>query len=120
MLPLWSSLHLGDCLEEEEEAAVSEGGQTGEVDGVEDGDLKPGEWRPREEGPVVRIVEEILEFLPPSPVPALRFDGSSSQLFLRHHLELGYTVSVAGLRAYDWRESVTVPLHVFLACNDLA
>ena len=71
-LPFWSSLHLRDCLEEDEEAAVPEGGQTGEVDGVEDGDLEPGERSSGEKCSTVRVVQEVTETLPASPVPACR------------------------------------------------
>ena len=79
-------------MEEDEEAAVPESGQTGEVDGVEEGDLEPGERSSGEKCPIVRVVQEVAEALPASPVPAYGFDGYSSQLFLFSHLELDLTI----------------------------
>ena len=72
MLPFWPNVHVRKCLEEDEEAAVPESGQTGEVDGVEEGDLDPGERGPGEKCSIVRVVQEVTETLPASPVPAYR------------------------------------------------
>ena len=69
-------------MEEDEETDIPEGRETAVVDGVEDGDLEPGERGSGEEGSVVRVVEEISKSLPACPVPAGRLDGHGSQQFL--------------------------------------
>ena len=79
LLPPRPSLQVRQGPEEDEEAAVPEPGQAGEVDGVEEADLEPGERSPAEEGSLLRVVKEVAEGFPASPVPAGRFDGSSSQ-----------------------------------------
>ena len=68
--------------EEDEEAGVPEGGEAGVVDGVEDGDQRPGLGGPAQDGAVVGVVEEVSEGLEPGPVPAGRLDGHGAQQLL--------------------------------------
>ena len=61
--------------EEDEETGVPEGGEAGVVDGVEDGDQRPGLGGPAQDGAVVGVVEEVSEGLEPGPVPAGAMPG---------------------------------------------
>ena len=80
-------------MEEDDQTSIPEGGKTAVVDGVEDGDLEPGERSSGEEGSIVRVVQEISEGLPACSVPAGRLDGHGSQqfflAFLLAHRDLG-------------------------------
>ena len=91
-MPFWPHVHIRECLEEDEETDIPEGGEAAVVDGVEGGDLEPGERGSREERPVVRVVEEISKSFPAGPVPARGFDGHGPQQFflavLLAHLDL--------------------------------
>ena len=91
-LPFRSNFSFWEGHEENEEADIPEGCQAAVVDGVEDGDLEPGERCSGEECPVVRVIEEVSEGLQASPVPAGGLDGhGSQQVFLTvllAHLDL--------------------------------
>ena len=91
-LPFWSQVPLGEGLEEDEKTDIPEGGEAAVVDGVEDGDLEPGERGSGEECSIVRVVEEISKGLPACPVPAWWLDSHGSQhvflCLLLAHLDL--------------------------------
>ena len=80
LCPLWSVSSIRQCGKEDVHAGNPEASQAAVVDAVEDGDLEPREWGPGQHLASVRVVEHVPESLPSSPIPADRFDGSSSQL----------------------------------------
>ena len=82
LLPLGPILGHRQRREEDEEAGVPEGGEAGVVDGVEDGDQRPGLGGPAQDGAVVWVVQEVSEGLEPGPVPAGRLDGHGAQQLL--------------------------------------
>ena len=82
LLPLGSIRVYRECGEEDEETDIPEGGQTAVVDGVKDGDQRPGLGGPAQDGAVVWVVQEVSEGLEPGPVPAGRLDGHGAQQLL--------------------------------------
>ena len=68
-------------MEEDEKTDIPESGKTGVVDGVEDCDKEPGLGGSRQDGAVVRVVQEISKGLPSSSVPAWWLDSHGSQKF---------------------------------------
>ena len=79
-MPFWPHVHIRECLEEDEETDIPEGGEAAVVDGVEGGDLEPGERGSSEHLACVWVPQHVLERLPSGPIPSHRLDGSSSQL----------------------------------------